>query len=879
MRNHGGNHTKDGINDCRTIDFSASISPLGMHPAAKESLCASALKAESLVLYPEPSSEGLRTLLGEFWSFPCGQIVCGAGGADLIHQIPLAADKTKSAVILEPSFSEYESALLAAGFSERQILHAKSSAFVSENFSVIFACSPSNPLGEVLSFEEIAGIERECEKNNAVFVLDACFSQFSEESLEILEKIIARRAEFKRLVVLNAFTKFYGMAGLRLGYALCFGGEFCSKLGKSMRPWAVSSVAESCAKSVLKKELSERARGGYSSWEKKMRAFVQEEKNRFYEFFDKNKITYKKGAANYFLCDSAFIPAAEIEKIDECKVKLGDLVLRSCSDFFGLGGSWLRISVKSHEENDRLLCEFNKFVTKDNFSCSENKHCYQKKASVIMIQGTMSNAGKSLLVAALCRIFRNDGYSVAPFKSQNMALNSGVTASGLEMGRAQILQAEASGIEPDVRMNPILLKPSSSCGSQLIVGGEVQGFMSAKDYFSYRKELIPKIMESFRSLSSEHDIIVVEGAGSPAEINLKENDIVNMGLASLLDAPVILCGDIDRGGVFASLYGTYALLSEAERRRIKGFVINKFRGEPKLLAGGLTQIESLTGIPVLGVVPFIENLLLEDEDSLSEKFLAKKNLSESKINVFIVKLPYISNFTDFDVFFSLDFVSVRFFESESEFSRLSEELGEADVLILPGTKNTIFAMDFLRRTKIDGIIKSFAREKPVIGICGGFQLLGESLCDSEGCEGGLKKETVLALRLLPVRTFFTDEKIRRRVLETISGADGFFSFLCGKKISGYEIHQGRTIFSSGGAIGSCVCSGTVLGTYAHGFFDSPGILRGILKKLCERKKISLPEFDDFSSVREREFSRLEKTVRESVDMEKIYSIMGLGKKK
>ena len=266
-------------------------------------------------------------------------------------------------------------------------------------------------------------------------------------------------------------------------------------------------------------------------------------------------------------------------------------------------------------------------------------------AKAIMIQGTMSNAGKSVLTAGLCRIFRQDGYSVAPFKSQNMALNSFVTREGLEMGRAQVMQAEAAGVEPSVRMNPILLKPSSDMGSQVIVNGEVLGDMRASDYFRHKKELVPQILASYRSLAEEHDVIVLEGAGSPAEINLKADDIVNMGMARMARAPVLLAGDIDRGGVFASLYGTVALLEAGERAMVKGTVINKFRGDAALLRPGLTMLEELTQIPVVGVVPWLE-LDLDDEDSLSPRLTSGRR--EALLDVAVVRLPHISNFTDFN---------------------------------------------------------------------------------------------------------------------------------------------------------------------------------------------------------------------------------------
>ena len=304
----------------------------------------------------------------------------------------------------------------------------------------------------------------------------------------------------------------------------------------------------------------------------------------------------------------------------------------------------------------------------------------------IMLQGTMSNAGKSLLSAGLCRIFRQDGYRVAPFKSQNMALNSFITKDGGEMGRAQVVQAEACGLEPDVRMNPILLKPTTDVGSQVIVNGQVRGNMRAMEYYAKKREFLPDVMRAYESLALENDVIVIEGAGSPAEINLKQDDFVNMGLAKLVDAPVLLIGDIDRGGVFAQLFGTIALLEPDERARVKGTIINKFRGDRTILEPGLRQLEALCGVPVAGVVPYAQ-VDIDDEDSLSARFT--KNTARKLLDVAVIRLPRISNFTDFSPFERYENVSVRYVDRVSS-------IGAPDLILLPGTKSTIADLQWLR---------------------------------------------------------------------------------------------------------------------------------------------------------------------------------------
>ena len=394
------------------------------------------------------------------------------------------------------------------------------------------------------------------------------------------------------------------------------------------------------------------------------------------------------------------------------------------------------------------------------------------RAKCIMVQGTMSGAGKSLLCAALCRVFAQDGYRVAPFKSQNMALNSFVTRDGLEMGRAQVVQAQAAGIEPDVRMNPILLKPSSDVGSQVIVNGEVRGQMKAADYFRHKKQLIPDILAAYNSLAEDVDIIVIEGAGSPAEINLKADDIVNMGLAKLVDAPVLLAGDIDRGGVFAQLYGTVELLEPEERARVQGLIINKFRGDVEILRPGLTMLEEKTRLPVLGVVPYL-NVDIEDEDSLSQR-LDVKNVVKP-LDVAIIRLPRLSNFTDFISLEQHPLLGVRYVES-------TRGLGAPDCIILPGTKNTVDDLLWLRQSGLEAaILKLAERGTPILGVCGGYQMLGQQLDDPTGSESG-RVQSLRGLGLLPTRTVFSEQKRRTQVTATVT-AEPF----AGAKLTGWHL--------------------------------------------------------------------------------------------
>ena len=511
-------------------------------------------------------------------------------------------------------------------------------------------------------------------------------------------------------------------------------------------------------------------------------------------------------------------------------------------------------------------------------------------AKVIMVQGTMSNAGKSLIVAGLCRIFRQDGHRVAPFKSQNMALNSFITKEGLEMGRAQVMQAEAAGVEPVAAMNPILLKPTTHVGSQVIVNGEVLGNMSARDYFAYKKQLIPEIKKAFRELERDNDIIVIEGAGSPAEINLRENDIVNMGLAELLDAPVLLVGDIDRGGVFAQLLGTLMLLEEPEKERVKGLIINKFRGDKTILDPGVVMLEERGHVPVVGVVPYME-LSIDDEDSLSSRFDRRE---EGLIDIAVIRYPRISNFTDLSVLEQIGQVSVRYVDSV-------RDLHHPDMIVLPGSKNTMADLKWMRENGLEALIKKKAQDTIVFGICGGYQMLGQTISDPDQVESG---GSMKGMGLLPAATELKQEKTRTQVTGTFGEISGALSGLSGKSVRGYEIHMGSTGYS-GSIVDSenvrqpesrsdekgYVCriqneadgsvkydgifSGNVYGTYVHGIFDEGTLAETLVGILAARKGVALDtgQMISYGQFKQMQYDKLADGVRKSMDMEAVYAML------
>lgn len=497
-------------------------------------------------------------------------------------------------------------------------------------------------------------------------------------------------------------------------------------------------------------------------------------------------------------------------------------------------------------------------------------------AKPIMIQGTMSNAGKSWIAAGLCRVFRQDGLRVAPFKAQNMALNSYITKEGLEMGRAQVVQAEAAGVEPSVLMNPILLKPTSDMGSQLIVNGEVRDTLSARDYFAMKRTLLPDVMKAYDTLSAGNDVIVIEGAGSPAEINLKDADVfVNMGMAKAAESPVLLVGDIDRGGVFAQLYGTVALLDPDERALVKGIVINKFRGDETILTPGIRQLEALCGVPVLGVVPYV-HMDIDDEDSLSERL---ENRAAAQVDIAVIRLPRLSNFTDFRALEAIDGVSVRYVKSV-------RELGVPDMIVLPGTKNTMADLLWLRQSGLEAKILRYAKDGgTVFGVCGGYQMLGTTLSDPYGVEHG---GTLRGLGLLPIETVFSEQKTRTRVSGTFGTLSGTLSALSGQPFEGYEIHMGQTgtdapiaritdAVSEKTRTDGCA-EGNVYGTYVHGVFDGDAVAGTLVRALAAHKGIDPDTLGAVSGEahKQRQYDLLADALRGHLNMELLYRIMEEG---
>lgn len=490
----------------------------------------------------------------------------------------------------------------------------------------------------------------------------------------------------------------------------------------------------------------------------------------------------------------------------------------------------------------------------------------------LMIYGTGSDVGKSIITAGLCRILKQEGFKVCPFKSQNMALNSYITKDGKEMGRAQVVQAEASGLEPEVYMNPILLKPSTDSKSQVILHGKVLKNMSAQEYYTQKKLMKTEVMKAYDFIKEKFEVSILEGAGSPAEINLKENDLVNTGMAKMADAPAVLVSDIDRGGVFASIYGTLMLLDEDEKARVKGVIINKFRGDVKLLEPGIKMIEEKIGIPILGVVPY-KKLEIEEEDSCGSRYLHKNTKGEIKIVV--IENKHISNFTDMDVLDKYSDVSVQY-------AKKPIELEDADIIILPGSKNTIEDLIELKKRGFKkAIIDASKKGTLIFGICGGFQMLGEEIHDPDGIESSIEK--IEGFGLLKINTLMEKEKITTQFDRIITYEKGIFKKKNNIKIKGYEIHQGmtygeeNTLFGEKGSLKSAINS-NVLGSYIHGIFDNNEFANTVLNSIRKKKGLkTIEENFDYEKFKQNEYDSLASLLKKSLDMDKIYEIIGVTK--
>ncbi len=853
VERHGGNIRRLAETAGRTagdlIDFSANINPLGP-PEWLRPLISS--RIESLVHYPDPDCGLLTKAASNFYRVKPDEVLLGNGSTEILYQIPRSVPR-KRAVIPSPAYADYATAADLCGLQVVRLVLKEENGFRLglgelekhlEGDEIVFIGQPNNPTGLLCPTELLRELARR--NPSTLFVIDEAFADF----VEGLDRMTQKRPP--NVFVLLSLTKFYAIPGLRLGCAV---GDpaLVREIRRFIPPWSVNALAQAVGEAALNDgPYASRSRGTV----RKLRKELVEDLHSI------SGLTVYPGEANFLLVRlGRGMPASPL--LGEELLREG-IAIRVCTNFTGLDERFFRVAVRTEEENERLIASLRRALGQS------AKIKRARKIPAVMFQGTSSNAGKSVLTAALCRILLQDGYRVAPFKAQNMSLNSYVTHTGGEMGRAQVVQAQACRLEPEVRMNPILLKPSSDTGAQVILMGQPVGNMDVGEYVWYKPQAFKAVREAFDSLAEEFDVVVLEGAGSPAEVNLKSHDIVNMQMARYARCPVLLVGDIDRGGVFASFVGTMEVLAEWERKLVAGFIINRFRGEEALLADAFEYTRRHTGLPTFGVVPHVQDLGLPEEDSVSFKSSPQQSIPPSEaVEVAVVDLPHISNFTDFDSLRVEPDVHVRTI-------RRLEDLNQPDAVILPGSKNVIGDLEYLRQRGLDRRIADLARQgrTEIIGLCGGLQILGAEIADPYGLESCGK--TLTGLGLLPLTTVLE----RGKTLKSVSGKHA----PSGIPVKGYEIHHGKTegmnlvpvvLRDDGEVIGSGGPGQMIWGTYLHGIFDTDPFRRWFIDRLRGRK--GLPPVGRILASYDLEpaFERLAGIVRRKVRIKDIYRLMGL----
>jgi len=852
---HGGNIREiaeaAGLPASDIVDFSANINPLGppdwLRPLVSASL-------GSLVHYPDPSCDGLYAAVEARYGIPADETIVGNGSTDILYWLPRAL-KGKRAVVPVPSYADYAAASALAGLTVKNITLKEETGFLPDmaeleaeltGEDIVFLGHPNNPTGLTCNADAVRSLAGK--KKDTVFVVDEAFGDFVSGFASL------RNNRPPNVIVLFSLTKFYAIPGLRLGLAFA-DRSLASRIRAAMPPWSVNRLAQLVGERALRD-------GDYAD---RTRACVSRCRDLLVrELQTIPGLKVYPGEANFFLVrvDRKDMDGPLLAK----KLLPRGIAIRLCGNFAGLDNRYFRIAVRTEEENERL-----DDALRAAFRTPAGAAAKRRKPA-IMFQGTSSNAGKSILAAAFCRILLQDGYDVAPFKAQNMSLNSFVTRDRGEMGRAQVVQAQACRLDPDVRMNPVLLKPSSDTGSQVIVLGRPVANMDVANYIRYKTEAFARAKEAYDALASEHDVMVLEGAGSPAEINLKSHDIVNMNMARYAASPVVIVGDIDRGGVFASFVGTMELLEEWERRLVAGFVINRFRGDQSLLAEAIDYTARHTERPTFGVVPYLKNLGLPEEDSVTFKNSRHDHRPERNdhVEIALIDLPHISNFTDFDALRSEPDVFLRIVRSP-------EDLGEPDAVLLPGSKNVIGDVEYLTACGLATKLSSLAAGKhaELVGVCGGFQILGREIADPHGIESPGKN--MQGLGLLHVSTTLALDK----TLERVSAVH----LESGLALQGYEIHHGLTDGShlpaavtadDGRLLGIRSDDGLVWGTYLHGLFDADAFRRWFVDRLRMRR--ALPPLGRIIAAYDLEpaLDRLADVVRAGLDIKALYRIMGLG---
>lgn len=848
---HGGNiHRayREGVVDGNQIlDFSANINPLGppewLRPILSREL-------DKVFHYPDPENLRLISAIAEHLDVDKDCVVAGNGTTELLYSI-MRALPCKRVVIPVPSYVDYVRAAEIAG-KEVLFFNLKEedefSLDVNELKKVLLPgdlaliAVPNNPTGKIPDRDSLVALVKACPET--LFMFDEAF-------LDFIRDYPSFSCSSDNVITLNSMTKFYAIPGLRLGYAT-LAPTLVSHLRSQMPPWTVNTLAQVAGEyAVADVDYQQQS---INECEKLRQALTAE-----LSLIPELKVF--SSTVNYLLIKLLRDVTANVQ--EHCN-KAG-ILIRSCDNYNGMNDSekFFRVAVKNKEENEVLTSTLRSFF---NMKITKSK---RKQTPSIMFQGTCSDAGKSILTTALCRIMFQDGFKIAPFKAQNMSLNSFVTLQGDEMGRAQVVQAQAAKLAPDCRMNPILLKPNSDTGSQVIVNGKPVGNMNVSQYNKYKSEAWPKVCSAYDDLASDFDAIILEGAGSPGEVNLKKDDIVNMRMAQYAKAPVIIVGDIDRGGVYASFVGIMEVLAEWERNLVAGFMVNKFRGQASLLKSAHDYLTLHTDRSVFGVIPHIKDLGIPEEDSVSFKKGSFNTLAKvDGIELAVINLPHISNFTDVEPFLEEPDVTVQIVGTISEF-------GSPDAIIIPGSKNVVHDLLFLSESGLlNEIRQHYEKGVEIIGICGGYQMLGKSIKDPHLMESSISAANgVVGMGLLPMDTILEKEKnlTRKSGIHRRSGHEIF----------GYEIHHGVSTttvnpvleFSDNSSCGTSGIGSKVWGAYLHGIFDSDQFRRWFIDNLRIEKglqplgKVVAP-YD-----LEASFDRLADVVRDAIDMNEIYKLM------
>ena len=844
MIRHGGNRMEfarlAGCAPEEILDFSVNLNPLGMPECAEAAYFRS---AERLSEYPEPYSERLCGIAAEIWKVDPKTILFGNGSNQLLSLIPRVL-KPRCARIVVPGYLEYRNVCERAGIPVTPFflngafeLDFEALSAASAPGDLVILGNPNNPDGGLCDPEKIRSFAES--RPDLQILVDEAFIEFAGEEFSLLSRPMP-----PNLSLLRSMTKFYAVPGLRIGYWV---GAAVAEARAFQEEWMLSAPAEAVAEALLLDR---------SDFAERSRTLVAGLRQRLADSLCRIPgLRLFPSRACYLLVEGERNPA-------EVLLKKYRIAVRSCGNYEGLNDRFFRVAVREEKENERLVA-----ALREIFGGGPSIVLPRRKPA-LMLQGTASNAGKSVLTAAFCRIFLQDGFRVAPFKAQNMALNSYVTLDGGEMGRAQVVQAQACRLEPDVRMNPILLKPTGDTGSQVILRGRPVGVMRVREYYARKKTFWSDVTCSYDELCEQADVMVLEGAGSPGEVNLKSGDIVNMAMARYAEAAVLLAGDIDRGGVYASFLGTWMTLTAAERSLVLGFLVNKFRGDSSLLAPAHEYLRKRTGKEVLGVVDYLPRLNLPEEDSVN--FLQGRPLPklEKTLDVALIALGHIANFTDFDPLEREPDVSLR------KVCR-PEELGTPDVIIMPGSKNVPVDLRRLREEGMERVLREeLDRGAWYVGVCGGLQIAGRSIADPCGLESA--PGSVEGLGLLPLETVLKPEKTLRRTTGRETG---------GLPVSGYEIHHGETSADSDAVVTQVRDDGTPVGfgseriftTYLHGIFDDDRYRRAFLDRI--RLSRGLPAIGKIL-VRcdtERVLDELADHVRSRVDMKQIYARLGLKK--